>query len=341
MAEPTRPQRGELTGVATNVITGFLGAGKSTAILHLLQQKPEHERWAVLVNEFGEVGIDGNLLQRDMQQGVFVREVAGGCMCCASGIPMQIALTSLLSQARPDRLLIEPTGLGHPREVLALLGAEHYRRVLDLQATITLVDARKVRDPRYAEHATFVQQLSVADVIVANKADRYDPEDLPALRGFLARTEGLADKPLRTVERGALPLDLLARPAGEHDLGHHHHDHADESLPPTRELPPSGYLRIDNEGEGFFSQGWMFAPSWTFDADQVDAVLLGIDAVRIKAVFRTAAGIVAYNMADGVMTRSALAESADSRAEILSSDRATFDGLEQALLACVASRGDG
>lgn len=144
----------QLKNIPTNVITGFLGAGKTTAILHLLKQKPEHERWAVLVNEFGEVGIDGSLLagQKTEDQGVFIREVPGGCMCCAAGLPMQIALNMLLARAKPDRLLIEPTGLGHPKEVLAVLAAEHYQEVLDLRSTITLVDARKAHETRYTNH---------------------------------------------------------------------------------------------------------------------------------------------------------------------------------------------
>ncbi len=102
-----------LEHIPTNILTGFLGVGKTTAILHLLQHKPESERWAVLVNEFGEVGIDGALIAGNYseEQGVFIREVPGGCMCCAAGLPMQMALNMLLARARPDRLLIEPTGL--------------------------------------------------------------------------------------------------------------------------------------------------------------------------------------------------------------------------------------
>lgn len=103
--------------------------------MYLLKHKPADERWAVLVNEFGEIGVDGSLFQgqHSQQQGVFIREVPGGCMCCAAGLPMQIALNELLSHAKPDRLLIEPTGLGHPIEVLQVLSAEHYQEVLSLQ----------------------------------------------------------------------------------------------------------------------------------------------------------------------------------------------------------------
>lgn len=126
-----------ILGVPTNIITGFLGVGKTSAILNLMANKPENERWAVLVNEFGEIGVDGSLVQgqQSEKQQVFIREVPGGCMCCAAGLPMQIALNQLLNEAKPDRLLIEPTGLGHPKEVLQVLSTDHYRQVLSLQRT--------------------------------------------------------------------------------------------------------------------------------------------------------------------------------------------------------------
>ena len=101
-----------LKDIKTNIITGFLGVGKSTAILDLLAQKPEKERWAVLVNEFGEIGIDGGLFANHQDPNIFIREVPGGCMCCATGLPMQIAMSMLLARARPERLIIEPTVWG-------------------------------------------------------------------------------------------------------------------------------------------------------------------------------------------------------------------------------------
>ena len=65
--------------------------------------------------------------QHSEEQGVFIREVPGGCMCCAAGLPMQVALNQLIARAKPDRLLIEPTGLGHPKEVLQVLSADYYQ----------------------------------------------------------------------------------------------------------------------------------------------------------------------------------------------------------------------
>ena len=148
-----------LLGIPTNVISGFLGVGKTSAILNLLNQKPSHERWAVLVNEFGEIGIDGSLLQNNQStdSNIFIREVPGGCMCCTAGISMQLAIAQLLEKAKPDRLLIEPTGLGHPKEVLDILSASYYKEILSIQKTITLVDARTVS----YTHLTLPTKLAV------------------------------------------------------------------------------------------------------------------------------------------------------------------------------------
>ncbi|RFA29962.1 hypothetical protein CAI21_09100 [Alkalilimnicola ehrlichii] len=105
--------------VPTNLITGPLGAGKTTAISHLLEHRPEGERWAVLVNEFGAVSVDQALLPQI--DGVVVRELAGGCLCCTLGVPLRVALTDILRKVKPDRLLIEPSGLGHPARVVTVL----------------------------------------------------------------------------------------------------------------------------------------------------------------------------------------------------------------------------
>ena len=124
----------KLKQIPTNIITGFLGVGKTSSILHLLKHKPGNERWAVLVNEFGEIGIDGSLMQGQYSEnsGVFIQEVPGGCMCCVAGLPMQVALNQLLTKAKPDRLLIEPTGLGHPVEILQILSDKFYQKILRL-----------------------------------------------------------------------------------------------------------------------------------------------------------------------------------------------------------------
>ena len=343
------PDSNKIQAVPTNVITGFLGAGKSTSIFHLLERKPDDERWAVLVNEFGEVGIDGSFFsgREGEEKGVFINEVPGGCMCCTAGVPMQVALNTLLSQSRPHRLLIEPTGLGHPQEVLDTLTADQHRQTIDLRATITLVDARKVRDTRYTNHPTFNQQLEVADLIVASKADRYAHDDYSSLLDYLERTVDMRAKSVHQIEHGALDLDWLETPVkptqatGNHRHGHSHsHDHdlAGSSATEPRPIPDEGYMRIDNEGEGYYSSGWVFSRDWTFDRDQLHSLFLGVNADRIKGVFATDHGLFAYNKVDEALTEFGIEEVSDSRVEVISTDRTSFGELETALLGCVTHR---
>ena len=163
----------------TNLITGFLGSGKTTSILHLLANKDPAEKWAVLVNEFGEVGIDGALLA---DSGAMLKEIPGGCMCCVNGLPMQVGLNTLLRQGKPDRLLIEPTGLGHPKQILDLLTAPVYEPWIDLRATLCILDPRLLLDEKSVANENFRDQLASADIIVANKSDRATTESETALQ---------------------------------------------------------------------------------------------------------------------------------------------------------------
>ena len=309
-----------ILAVPTNIITGFLGAGKTSTILNLLKCKPAEERWAILVNEFGEIGVDGSMVQgrNRADDGVHIREVPGGCMCCTAGLPMQIALTQLLSRARPHRLLIEPTGLGHPLEVLQTLTADYNREALSIHKTLTLVDARNLSDERYTNHETFRQQLSIADVVVANKDDLYGEEDRHRLQSYIERVCSTGVELVYT-RYGQIDLDLLAGPtATRAEPGN---PRSGESLPLMAEdlpFPDCGYITAVNEGEGFESIGWRFSPEKVFDRARLFAFLSGLEVERMKAVFITGTGVFAYNMTRDALTETELDDCTESRIEIIS-----------------------
>ena len=329
--------QGLVHAVPTNIITGFLGVGKTSTILHLLENKPGSERWAVLVNEFGEIGIDGSLFegQRGNKQGVVIREVPGGCMCCAAGLPMQVALNQLLVKARPDRLLIEPTGLGHPKEVLNVLLSTHYRESLSLQKTLTLVDARNLSDSRYTSHETFNQQIAVADTVVGNKLDLYEDKDQEKLIAYVKKT-GKAQVKVIFSQHGEVALSELEGVPEEVLLdssGHHTHEHQSRALAADFEIPECGYLTAVNEGEGFYSIGWRFSPDKVFDHQKLYLFLSGLQFERMKAVFITDKGFFGYNLTLDALTEIKLDDCLESRVEMIS-DKA-IDVLEPQLLACL------
>ncbi|GIU18845.1 GTP-binding protein [Shewanella sp. MBTL60-007] len=358
--------------IPTNVITGFLGVGKTSLIKALLQHKPEAEVWAVLVNEFGEIGIDAGLLNSNKQQ-VQIKEVAGGCMCCAAGLPMQVAINQLIAKAKPDRLLIEPTGLGHPEEVLKVLTQPHYRQVLAMKACVTLVDARKLDDSRYTEHEIFNQQLRVADLVLASKADSYKGSLMTRLTDHLELVKGadrqaITVKPWSLKQADELSLSILALLDLPHkgvtstssnsaansvsgvepkvigaiqeprliDLNYSplfSEQDTDSAGSQYNQFDERGLQRKTNQGDGFYSCGWVFEPSYEFDFEQLVALIKELDVVRLKAVMITEEGIAGFNRVDSELSIVEIDDAMDSRIELLSMSKIDIQAVEAALLA--------
>ncbi|WP_404366504.1 CobW family GTP-binding protein [Marinobacter sp.] len=319
--------------IPTHLILGFLGAGKTTAILNLLKQKPEHETWAVLVNEFGEVGIDGALLRTE---GVAIREVPGGCMCCVSGVPMQIGLNSLIRFSRPDRLFIEPTGLGHPAQILEMLTSVFYQDVLALSASVCLVDPRRLEDPRVLENRQFQDQVAVADVLVASKTDLCTPQQIEHFDQWAGAIEPARQR-IAHIANGGIEIDWLTGTSDRHDSwfphSHraHNHDRPPQAKPSLADQPWQVY---QNHGEGFHSLGWRVHPEKMFDAAALHQLAHEDSFDRLKAVVNTTSGWLSFNAVDGMVTLLDSDPADESRLEIIGRELDT-DALERRLQAAV------
>ncbi|WP_028022437.1 CobW family GTP-binding protein [Enterovibrio calviensis] len=318
--------------VPTNIITGFLGVGKTTAILSLLKQKPENENWAVLVNEFGEVGVDGAFLS---EQGALVKEVPGGCMCCVAGLPMAIGINALLAQ-NPDRLLIEPTGLGHPKDIIGKLLSEHYINYINLNATVTLVDARNFADVRYTENQNFQDQLALGDVVVANKIDLSSPEDIAAFDAYVANSD-IPKQASGYVEQGQINPEWLSLPRIDRDAQFaHHHSHDDDEMPAFELAPGESFRRKENKGQGYVSCGWVFEPNTVFPFDSLYGLFANVNAERVKAVMNTDDGMFAFNVVNQMVTVNPISlTGVESRVEIIDKTPLPWDELEEILLSFV------
>ncbi|CAH6941705.1 Zinc-binding GTPase YeiR [Vibrio chagasii] len=317
--------------VPTNIITGFLGVGKTTAILNLLKNKPENENWAVLVNEFGEIGIDGALMT---DQGALIKEVPGGCMCCTAGVPMSVGINALLRQ-KPDRLLIEPTGLGHPKQVIATLTSYQYTPYVDLKATLGLVDPRNLSNEKYTSNQNFNDQLDSADVILGTKVDLVNSEDIDVFNDWV--TDQTPAKVFhKLIHDGEVPLEVLdierVYGSASTHLESHHHDHAEQE--PQFELPPGeAFIRKENKGQGYFSCGWLFGAEYKFDFDALFSMLSDLTAERVKAVVNTDQGCFAFNVANQVVSVNEITlDGFESRLEVIDSQLMPWGDLEQILL---------
>ena len=317
----------------TNLVTGFLGSGKTTSILHLLANKDPGEKWAILVNEFGEIGIDGALLA---DSGALVKEIPGGCMCCVNGLPMQVGLNTLLRQGKPDRLIIEPTGLGHPKQILDLLTAPVYEPWIDLRATLCILDPRQLLDEKVVRNENFRDQLAAADVIVANKEDRASQESRDAFdfwwqnfghdRQFVLATQGKIDNALLDLPRRNL-TELPASAA-------HSHAHVAQKGLAALSLPEhQRWRRSLNSGQGYQACGWIFDADTCFDTIGILewARLAPVD--RVKGVMRTPDGLVRINRqgADFFIETQNVAPP-DSRIELISAVNTDWNALQASLL---------
>lgn len=325
-----------MPAIPTNLFTGFLGVGKTTAVLDLLARKPAGEKWAVLVNEYGEVGIDQALIEGAGPPGVTVREVGGGCFCCATAPYLPVALHFLLTDATPDRLLIESSGLGHPARLLDTLRANYAGR-LDLRATVCLADPNDFATPAMKTNPVFVDQVQLADVVVLNKLDTAAPALVADFQSWAnalfppklliaATTHGRLDPAWLDLTAAAERLPLF--PEAHADHGHRHE-------PPHRLPEPGRPVRYASEGGPLPACGWVFSPAEVFDEGKLLGLLGGPGVARLKGVFRTADDWIAVNRAGGAVTVTPTAYRRDSRVEVFADDRSGgWDEFEWGLLAC-------
>ncbi len=289
------------SNISTHIISGFLGAGKTTAIKHLLSKKSEAERWAVIVNEFGKVGIDGTLLKNDA---VEIREIAGGCLCCVSSQLLSVGLNQIIKTVNPHRILIEPTGLGHPQKLIDFLTGEYYQSVLNLKAVINLLDARQLKDSRYTEHKAFVDQVQLADILIANKADLYTEEDRLMFYQYAASFLPAIDR-LFMVSRGRLELEWLEYPHSTERRSQfpkaHQHISADKNTDDVSvQENRSGWTMVQGGAEDYLSIGWVIKAESVFSEQRLLAWLEKINQSckieRIKGVMHTESGWILINI---------------------------------------------
>ncbi|SFU03968.1 GTPase, G3E family [Kosakonia arachidis] len=317
----------------TNLITGFLGSGKTTSILHLLANKDPQEKWAVLVNEFGEVGIDGALLA---DSGALLKEIPGGCMCCVNGLPMQVGLNTLLRQGKPDRLLIEPTGLGHPKQILNMLTDPVYEPWIDLRATLCLLDPRQLLDEKALTNDNFRDQLAAADIIVANKQDRATVESQHALEEWWSRFGG--DRQRVSVTLGAIDGTLLDHPRrNQRELpssAAHDHTHGERKGLAALSLPAhQRWRRSLNSGQGYQACGWIFDEDTVFDTIGLLEWVRHAPVERVKGVMRIPEGLLRVNrQGEDFHLETQNVAPPDSRIELITASEADWNILQSALL---------
>lgn len=345
--------------IPCTLVTGFLGAGKTTVINQLLASKPVDERWALLINEFGRIGIDGSLLASSQDEAIdknsiAIREVSGGCICCTSQLPLQIAISRLLSDHHPQRLIIEPTGLAHPRELIHQLSAPHWQTALQMQAVITVLSGVQWQQDKYRTHDSFQAHVKDADVLVINRYTHLSDSDKQALHAWVTKlnaqvhiiwastvqaapdNDSLATTDITALNNQlATPSHIIAqqrtininhpqkrsvglRPPNTTlsptSLSSTTQDNDDNSVSPDIDLP----YRYHEKQQDMLLAGWRLPAHYVLHADELQEWLLKLPSwQRIKGVVHTSDGWLQINFTPDSLTTSTVASQLDSRLEVI------------------------
>ena len=225
-----------------DIVSGFLGAGKTTLIKKLLAEAFQGEKLVLIENEFGEISIDGGFLK---DSGVQISEMSSGCICCSLVGDFDQALKDVHEQFHPDRILIEPSGVGKLSDVIvAVENAVKDVPDMQLNSFVTVADATKVKVYMKNFGEFYNNQIESAGTIILSRTQRLSQEKLEAAVALLREknpTAAILTTPwdaldgmtiLSAIEKVSLADELLAKMRAEHEADeeehHHHHHHDDE-----------------------------------------------------------------------------------------------------------------
>ena len=220
--------------VKIDIISGFLGAGKTTLIKKLLKEAFEGEQVVLIENEFGEIGIDGGFLK---DAGIEIREMNSGCICCSLVGDFGASLKEVVEKYHPDRILIEPSGVGKLSDVIKAVQGVEADVDIQLNSYTTVVDAKKCKMYMRNFGEFFDNQVQYAGAIIMSRTDIVDEkkamESMELLRSINEKAAIITTpiekldgkKILEVMEHPVSLADELLKEEHEH---HHHHDHDDE-----------------------------------------------------------------------------------------------------------------
>ena len=216
-----------------DIISGFLGAGKTTFIKKLLEEAIAGEKVVLIENEFGEIGIDGGFLQ---DSGIEIREMNSGCICCSLVGDFGRSLNEVLTKYAPDRVIIEPSGVGKLSDVMKAVCDVAGEIDVTLNGSVTVVDAQKCKMYMKNFGEFFNNQIESAGTIVLSRTDVADADKVAQCVELLREKNpkaAIVTTPIKTLT-GAQLLEIIEKPADDmaaellEEVRHHHHHHDED-----------------------------------------------------------------------------------------------------------------
>ncbi|MFO0940939.1 MAG: CobW family GTP-binding protein, partial [Pirellulales bacterium] len=321
----------------------------TTAIQKLIDQKPADERWAIIINEYGQVSIDDALLENtgDVQ----IMELASGCVCCTMSYAFEPLLAQLIRRVKPDRIIIEPSGAGHPARIIDMLRNDNFGKVIKLGCTICIVDPADYDNPRIADSDLFHDQIQMSDAVVVSWTDKRHPEQVARCLQSLAQLDPPKSYIYQT-SMGRLDLSWLDAEIVSTIVPIYHPNHSAANVVHEERSEDSTSLttlqllhqavksvkprRLENSGNGHWACGWIWASHVCF---QHDALMEALDSIgqvlRLKGIFHCDNDWWAVNRKGAESSLTSSSYRSDSRLEIIADQPTDWDAIETTLMSCI------
>lgn len=255
--------------VKVTILSGFLGAGKTTLLNHIIRQNQDR-KIAILVNDFGKINIDNDLIESREE---FKLNLTGGCICCTIQKDLLSSVINLMKQEeKPEYLIVECSGAADPSQVLSTLSYSVLKFHLYVDGLITVVDSNQFLDIKNNEHKALAEhQMKAANLLILNKTDCIDEQKLDTVKQFVRKIS--PDAVMLESVRCQIPVDLMLgfkdlpelKPVHQdHPMDvhvHETHDHGPEMIQILSEVPDNSSVLTDKPHDLVFE-------SWSFTSDR-------------------------------------------------------------------------
>ena len=294
----------EKTMTKIDVVSGFLGAGKTTLIKKLLKEALDGSKTVLIENEFGEIGIDGGFLK---EAGIEIKEMNSGCICCSLVGDFGTSLKEVISTYAPERILIEPSGVGKLSDVLKAVENVAGDLDVEINSAVAVVDASKCKMYMKNFGEFFSNQIEYAGTIILSRTDKVDQAKLNACVEMIREHNDKATiittpldqldgrEVLKTIE-GADKLEdmmkeMLEHIHDDHDEDeccdhehHHHHDHDENCTCGCHDHDHDHHHHHHHADEVFTS--WGIETPNTYSAEDIEKILTALDSGEYGAILR-------------------------------------------------------
>jgi G3E family GTPase len=329
-----------------DIVFGFLGAGKTTFISRILQDWDYREKTVVLVNEFGEVGIDGELLA---ERGGNVVEMPSGCICCTLQADFRSQLLDIMKNVQPDRIIIEPTGVATISQVRSIVEAQLFEKVIRQINDILIADAVGFMELYKANRHFVESQVKNANIVLLNKCDKVDQKRAMVIRSAISALNpeiAVLMTQFGAVDKGEYEMALSAAQNFSEisDAPNHYHNKIEtENLLSTIHHKDNLHFHENQDSLGYESYGRVFQDE-PFDRKALEKLFMKLNSplsslgeiVRAKGIFRIADKGILMELASGEFSTQPVGACNQTKVTIIGKklDRKKLD---EALEGCVAA----